>query len=141
MSTLSDSSTPPTQTDIPKGTEEEDYFDLPAARKAVTAPATPTGRPRRGISFDTRLEVHETWHSAEYDRRGEPATCNRLTAQLAQMIKEELNAFKMQEMVVHEVRQFLFGANGGRIVGFIPTSFEGLLHFVDLVVRAYGLAS
>ena len=71
----------------------------------VTAPATPTGRatPRRGISFDNKLEVHETWHSAEYDRRGEPATCNRLTAQLAQMIKEELNAFKMQEMVVHEV--------------------------------------
>lgn len=71
----------------------------------MTAPATPTGRatPRRGISFDNKLEVHETWHSAEYDRRGEPATCNRLTAQLAQMIKEELNAFKMQEMVVHEV--------------------------------------
>jgi hypothetical protein len=71
----------------------------------VTAPATPTGRgtPRRGIQFSPKLEVHETWHSAEYDRRGEPATCNRLTAQLAQMIKEELNAFKKEEMVVHEV--------------------------------------
>jgi hypothetical protein len=118
MSTLSDSSTPPTDpkdqerdstdsTEGPEGLEDATgYFDLPTAspaRKAVTAPATPTGRPRRGISFDSRLEVHETWHSAEYDRRGEPATCNRLTAQLAQMIKEELNAFKMQEMVVHEV--------------------------------------
>jgi len=112
----------------------------------MTAPATPTGRatPRRGISFDNKLEVHETWHSAEYDRRGEPATCNRLTAQLAQMIKEELNAFKMQEMVVHEVRSrhflsthplplwllwllflFLCGADFlYRIVGFIPISFK-----------------
>ncbi len=76
-----------------------------AGRQVVTAPATPTGRstPRKGIQFSPRLEVHETWHSQEYDRRGEPATCNRLTAQLAQMIKEELNAFKMEEMIVHEV--------------------------------------
>ena len=90
--------------------EEAAYFDIvppspTIQQKAATAPATPTGRstPRRGIQFSPRLEVHETWHSAEYDRRGEPATCNRLTAQLAQMIKEELNAFKMEEMVVHEV--------------------------------------
>jgi hypothetical protein len=86
------------------------YFDMtpstpPVQRQVVTAPSTPTGRttPRRGIQFSPRLEVHETWHSAEYDRRGELATCNRLTAQLAQMIKEELNAYKMDEMVVHEV--------------------------------------
>ena len=59
--------------------------------------------PKRGIQFSPRLEVRETWHSAEYDRRGESATCNRLTPQLAQMIKEELNAFKMEEMIVHEV--------------------------------------
>jgi len=90
-------------------TGEKSSSDLapgtPVGRQVVTAPATPTGRstPRRGIQFSPRMEVHETWHSADYDRRGEPATCNRLTAQLAQMIKEELNAFKMQEMVVHEV--------------------------------------
>jgi len=90
--------------------EEVAYFDrVPLSptvqQRAITAPATPTARstPRRGIQFSPRLEVHETWHSAEYDRRGEPATCNRLTAQLAQMIKEELNAFKMEEMIVHEV--------------------------------------
>jgi hypothetical protein len=37
----------------------------------------------------------ETWPSQEYDRRGEVATCNRLTPMLAQQIKEELNSFKM----------------------------------------------
>lgn len=101
-------STPPASngTETPK--DEKSYSDMTplGPRRVVTAPATPTGRntPRRGIQFSPRLEVHETWHSQEYDRRGEPATCNRLTAQLAQMIKEELNAFKMEEMVVHEVR-------------------------------------
>ena len=93
-------------TETPKG--DKPSFDITplGPRQVVTAPATPTGRntPRKGIQFSPRLEVRETWHSQEYDRRGEPATCNRLTAQLAQMIKEELNAFKMEEMVVHEVR-------------------------------------
>ena len=91
----------------PSTPPEKTYFDItPPTRQIVTAPATPTGTtssPRKGIQFSPRLEVHETWHSAEYDRRGEPATCNRLTAQLAQMIKDELNAYKMEEMLVHEV--------------------------------------
>ena len=106
---VTESGTPNSTEETPTG--EKSYFDNPPstpipARQVATAPATPTGRttPRRGIQFSPRLEVHETWHSADYDRRGEPATCNRLTAQLAQMIKEELNAFKMEEMVVHEVR-------------------------------------
>jgi len=55
----------------------------------------------RNISFSPRLQFHDTWPSAEYDRRGEIATCNRLTPMLAQQIKEELNTFKM-EMEVHE---------------------------------------
>jgi hypothetical protein len=38
---------------------------------------------------------YDTWPSGEYDRRGEIATCNRLTPMLAQQIKEELNTFKM----------------------------------------------
>jgi hypothetical protein len=102
--------TPPSTDGEESPKPEQSYFDLApptptVPRHAATAPATPTGQttPRRGIQFSPRLEVHETWHSAEYDRRGEPATCNRLTAQLAQMIKEELNAFKMEEMAVHEV--------------------------------------
>ncbi|KAL6252930.1 bud neck involved protein [Rhinocladiella similis] len=55
----------------------------------------------RNISFSPRLQFYDTWPSGEYDRRGEIATCNRLTPMLAQQIKEELNTFKM-EMEVHE---------------------------------------
>lgn len=49
----------------------------------------------RNISFSPRLQFYDTWPSGEYDRRGEIATCNRLTPMLAQQIKEELNTFKM----------------------------------------------
>lgn len=73
----------------------------------------------RNIVFSPRIQFHETWPSGEYDRRGEVATCNRLTPLLAQQIREEINNFKMvssvssvpflvlmltilQEMEVHE---------------------------------------
>lgn len=57
--------------------------------------ATPQGAGSRNISFSPRIIFHDTWPSGEYDRRGEIATCNRLTPMLAQQIKEELNSFKM----------------------------------------------
>lgn len=47
------------------------------------------------LVFSPRIQFHETWPSGEYDRRGDIATCNRLTPLLAQQIKEELNNFKM----------------------------------------------
>lgn len=56
---------------------------------------------KRNTTFSPRIQFHDTWPSGEYDRRGEIATCNRLTPMLAQQIKEELNTFKM-EMEVHE---------------------------------------
>ena len=85
-----------------------------AASDSKSFPGTP-----RNISFSPRIQFHDTWPSGEYDRRGEIATCNRLTPTLAQAIKEELNTFKMvsrwiavllprtlltrgQEMEVHE---------------------------------------
>ncbi|OAX77302.1 hypothetical protein ACJ72_08402 [Emergomyces africanus] len=84
--------------------EGEDYF-LPAGRFSTTvsssAPVTPQAVAARNISFSPRIQFHDTWPSGEYDRRGEIATCNRLTPLLAQQIKEELNTFKM-EMEVHE---------------------------------------
>ncbi|KAL4915521.1 hypothetical protein BDW62DRAFT_123182 [Aspergillus aurantiobrunneus] len=55
----------------------------------------------KSLLFSPRIQFHETWPSGEYDRRGDIATCNRLTPLLAQQIKEELNNFKM-EMEVHE---------------------------------------
>ncbi|KAJ6043187.1 hypothetical protein N7460_004542 [Penicillium canescens] len=83
----------------------EDYFLSNAGRftssEAKSAPITPQAVAGRNIVFSPRIQFHETWPSGEYDRRGEIATCNRLTPLLAQQIREEINNFKM-EMEVHE---------------------------------------
>jgi hypothetical protein len=100
----------------------EDYFmtALRLRQDSKSAPGTPQGTLKRNATFSPRLIFHDTWPPQEYDRRGEVATCNRLTPLLAQQIKEELNTFKMvsnvaqsslhanclltipQEMEVHE---------------------------------------
>ncbi len=77
--------------------DHDDYFSSMTRFASVEAkenPMTPQGM-LRNISFSPRLQFYDTWPSAEYDRRGEIATCNRLTPMLAQQIKEELNTFKM----------------------------------------------
>ncbi|KAI3336713.1 hypothetical protein HD806DRAFT_15522 [Xylariaceae sp. AK1471] len=81
----------------------EDYFmsALRLRQDTKSAPATPQASHKRNATFSPRIVFHDTWPSGEYDRRGEIATCNRLTPMLAQQIKEELNSFKM-EMEVHE---------------------------------------
>ncbi|KAL8278438.1 hypothetical protein RQP46_009128 [Phenoliferia psychrophenolica] len=63
--------------------------------------ASTPGAGGRHIVFAANLSIHTTWPAAVYDRRAEPSTSNRLTPALAQRIKEELNAFKMEEMEVH----------------------------------------
>ncbi|KAL2752490.1 hypothetical protein ACRALDRAFT_2111965 [Sodiomyces alcalophilus JCM 7366] len=80
----------------------EDYFvsAMKLRQDTKSAPTTPQSG-KRNATFSPRLVFHDTWHSQEYDRRGDIATCNRLTPMLAQQIKEELNTFKM-EMEVHE---------------------------------------
>ena len=60
-----------------------------------SVPNTPPGTVKRNATFSPRIIFHDTWTSTDYDRRGEIATCNRLTPMLAQQIKEELNSFKM----------------------------------------------
>ncbi|KAH9900509.1 hypothetical protein F4778DRAFT_782044 [Xylariomycetidae sp. FL2044] len=82
----------------------EDYFmsALRLRQDTKSAPTTPQGgMGKRNATFSPRIVFHDTWPPGEYDRRGEIATCNRLTPMLAQQIKEELNSFKM-EMEVHE---------------------------------------
>ena len=71
----------------------DDYF-MAIPRLAGSNPATPQGG-LRNISFSPRIQFYDAWSSVEYDRRGDIATCNRLTPMLAQQIKEELNTFKM----------------------------------------------
>jgi hypothetical protein len=56
---------------------------------------------RKNLIWAPECAVYHTFHASEYDRRSEPATCNRLTPQLAQQIKDELNGYKMEEMDVH----------------------------------------
>ena len=74
----------------------EDYFmsALRLSQDTKSAPGTPSGH-KRNATFSPRIVFHDTWPPGEYDRRGEIATCNRLTPMLAQQIKEELNSFKM----------------------------------------------
>lgn len=76
----------------------EDYFmsALKLRQESKSAPGTPQGSlGKRNATFSPRIIFHDTWPPQEYDRRGEIATCNRLTPMLAQQIKEELNSFKM----------------------------------------------
>jgi hypothetical protein len=77
--------------------EGEDYFLQPGKLNpdSKSAPGTPQPVGGKSIVFSPRIQFHETWPSGEYDRRGEIATCNKLTPLLAQQIKEELNTFKM----------------------------------------------
>ncbi|CAO2652570.1 Nn.00g008530.m01.CDS01 [Neocucurbitaria sp. VM-36] len=93
-------STPKTEVQVRK----DDYFAKPPRipnGSTRSLPTTPHGG-LRNISFSPRIQFHDAWSPQEYDRRGDIATCNRLTPMLAQQIKEELNSFKM-EMEVHEL--------------------------------------
>ncbi|KAJ5241564.1 uncharacterized protein N7469_003155 [Penicillium citrinum] len=102
--TTPDESGRPRQTDHVK-IAGEDYFLSEGGRYSSTdaksAPITPQSVAGRNIAFSPRIQFHDTWPSGEYDRRGDIATCNRLTPLLAQQIREEINNFKM-EMEVHE---------------------------------------
>ncbi len=69
----------------------EDYFMAALRLRQDTKSSTL----KRNATFSPRIVFYDTWPSQEYDRRGEIATCNRLTPILAQQIKEELNSFKM----------------------------------------------
>lgn len=67
----------------------------PTGQRSMTAPTL-----RKRLTFADSHIYHSTWPAHVYDRRGELATCNRLTPLLAQRIKEELNTYKMEEMAV-----------------------------------------
>lgn len=74
----------------------DDYFTKPRIPNGSTRslPSTPQGS-KGNITFSPRIQFHDAWSPQDYDRRGDIATCNRLTPMLAQQIKEELNSFKM----------------------------------------------
>lgn len=72
-------------------------------KKSSTDLFTDTVETNKGIRFNKYVNVHETWSREEYDRGSDPeAVCTKLTAVLAQHIKQELNSFKLHEMAVHD---------------------------------------
>ena len=85
-----------------EGNEHDDYFAsvtrFTSLDSKTATPPTPQ-QSIRNISFSPRIQFHDTFPSGEYDRRGDIATCNRLTPMLAQQIKEELNSFKMVRLI------------------------------------------
>lgn len=76
----------------------EDYFMSALRLRQDSQSGTPPAK--RNATFSPRIIFYDTWPSQEYDRRGEIATCNRLTPLLAQQIKEELNSFKMVRWIL-----------------------------------------
>ncbi|ORX51615.1 hypothetical protein DM01DRAFT_1384349 [Hesseltinella vesiculosa] len=57
---------------------------------------------KKSVRFLPTTMVQDTFSKHDYDRASDPyAACARLTALLALQIKEELNTFKLHEMVVH----------------------------------------
>ena len=55
----------------------------PITPRSMTVPA------RRRIIWAPECAVYSTYDAGTYDRRSEPATCNRLTPELAMSIKQE----------------------------------------------------
>jgi len=60
-----------------------------------------TTKASRSLRFNANVLVGETFHVEEYDRTPGEMAAKRLTAQVAALIKRELNEFKGREMVVH----------------------------------------
>ncbi|KAH7339997.1 hypothetical protein BKA66DRAFT_46201 [Pyrenochaeta sp. MPI-SDFR-AT-0127] len=58
----------------------------------------------KNVTFSSLIQFYDAWSSSDYDRRGDVATCSRLTPMLAQQIKVELNSLKM-EMEVHKLHK------------------------------------
>ena len=92
--------------------EDSDVSELEICRgmDELTLGTTSSGaaahhKVRRSIQFSPQIRVQNTWDWTEYDRRSEVATSHRLDGLLAKLIKAELNAYKKNEMPVHEVRR------------------------------------
>ncbi|KAG1444745.1 hypothetical protein G6F56_010169 [Rhizopus delemar] len=57
----------------------------------------------KAVRFAKSVSTQDTYSKTDYDRQSDPeAVCVSLTPLMAQMIKEELNAYKLHEMQVHE---------------------------------------
>jgi len=67
------------------------------------SPPTDGGRPRRRIVFNETVCVIQTFRKTDYVRRPDPnATFLHLNNKVKRIIRQELNEFKRDEMLVHE---------------------------------------
>ncbi|CAO3594121.1 unnamed protein product [Absidia cylindrospora] len=70
--------------------------------KTTTSNSNKKKKKKYHVRFVSTAKVQDTFSKHDYDRASDPyAICTRLTAHLAQQIKDELNAFKLEEMLVH----------------------------------------
>ena len=61
-------------------------------------------RPRRRIVFNETVSVIQTFRKTDYIRRPDPnATFLHLDNRIKRVIRQELNEFKREEMLVHEL--------------------------------------
>jgi len=60
-----------------------------AAQKTITPRSMTSPQARRRLIWAPECAVYSTYDAGTYDRRSEPATCNRLTPELAVAIKQE----------------------------------------------------
>ena len=60
-----------------------DATSMSKTNRSMTVPA------RKRLNWAPECAVYSTYDAGTYDRRSEPATCNRLTPELAMAIKQE----------------------------------------------------
>ncbi|KXS18253.1 hypothetical protein M427DRAFT_490234 [Gonapodya prolifera JEL478] len=95
---LASSATKQQEADCP--TRSDLVASLDAKIRSRPAPDDPD---IQKVIFCETVEVMPTFRKSEYSRKPDPtATFRKLTPQLKVSIREELNAFKKTEMVVHE---------------------------------------
>lgn len=83
--------------------------DLSLSSSAASSTTSLTEEPNvvivkapRNLRFNGNVLVGETFHAEDYDRTPGEMIAKKLTAQVATMIKKELNDFKSRDMIVHD---------------------------------------
>lgn len=87
--------------------EKKNQIESKLASHLLQRPDVTSLKQSKILFFSDEIEVAATYKKTEYNRRPEEdSTFKRLTPQLKNQIREELNTFKKNEMVVHEDSTF-----------------------------------
>ncbi|OZJ06637.1 hypothetical protein BZG36_00356 [Bifiguratus adelaidae] len=78
------------------------YTSLKSSQQSIASANSAGSTSSRSLRFSPSIIVHDTFASAEYDRRCDAnVTSAKLTPMIAMRIKQELNEYKLKEMEVH----------------------------------------